>query len=108
MEKQTLPNSTGILVLGILSIVTCCFYGVVGLALGIVALVMAKKSIKLYKEAPENYTGYSNIKTGKVLAIIGIILNILLLIAIVGVISFFGYEALQNPELMEQRLQELQ
>lgn len=31
MEQQKLPNATIILVLGILSIVTCCCYGIVGL-----------------------------------------------------------------------------
>ena len=43
LTNQKLPNATAVLVLGILSIVTCCCYGVVGLILGIIALVLAKK-----------------------------------------------------------------
>ena len=53
MEKQPLQNATLILVLGILSIVTCCCYGVLGLPIGIVALVLANKSTKIYIENPE-------------------------------------------------------
>ncbi len=80
MEKQKLPNATAVLVLGILSILTCCCWGVIGLILGIVALILAKKDIALYIENPELYDGYSNINTGRVLAIIGIILSTLYLI----------------------------
>jgi len=102
MEKHTLPNSTGILVLGILSIITCCCYGVVGLVLGIVALVMAKKAANLYKEAPENYTGYSNVKVGKVLAIIGIVFNALMLLYMIFILIFIGMEGFQDPAALEQ------
>lgn len=80
MEKQKLPNATAVLVLGILSILTCCCWGIIGLILGIVALILAKKDIALYIENPELYDGYSNINTGRVLAIIGIILSTLYLI----------------------------
>jgi hypothetical protein len=102
MEKHTLPNSTGILVLGILSIITCCCYGIVGLVLGIVALVMAKKAANLYKEAPENYTGYSNVKAGKVLAIIGIVFNALMLLYMIFILILIGVEGFQDPAALEQ------
>ena len=107
MEKQTLPNSTGVLILGILSIVTCCCYGVIGLPLGIIALVLANKATKVYNEAPENYNGFSNVSTGKILAIIGIILNILLIGYVIWIISVLGFEVLSNPESLQERLQEL-
>ena len=80
MEKQKLPNATVVLVLGILSILTCCCWGIIGLILGIVALILAKKDIILYNENPELYDGYSNINTGRVLAIIGIVLSSLYLV----------------------------
>ena len=80
MEKQKLPNSTLILVFGILSIVTCCCYGVLGLIFGVIAIVMAKKATALYLENPEIYSGYQNVKTGKILAIIGIILSAIYLL----------------------------
>ena len=74
MEKQKLPNATAVLILGILSILTCCCWGF-GLILGIVALRLAKKDAALFFENPELYEGYSSISTGKVLSIIGIILS---------------------------------
>ena len=64
MEKRDLPNGTVVLVLGILSILTCCCYGVIGLTFGIIALVLAKKDLKLYQESPELYLNYNNIKIG--------------------------------------------
>ena len=108
MEKHKLPNSTGVLILGILSIITCCCYGVIGLALGVVALILAKKATKTYLEAPENYTGYSNIKTGRILAIIGLVLNIILIGFVIWAISILGIDSLQDPALLQERLQELQ
>ncbi|WP_422348556.1 CCC motif membrane protein [Flagellimonas sp.] len=104
MEKQKLPNSTLILVFGIVSIVTCCCYGVLGLIFGIIALVLANKATKLYMENPENYEGFSNVKTGKILAIIGIILNVLYLGYTIFLFSTIGMEGIQEMqrELMEQ------
>ena len=107
MEQKKLPNATLILVFGILSIVTCCCYGIVGLILGIVAIVLAKKATELYAENPEGYTGFQNVKTGKILAIIGIILSVLYLLFVVVLVSMFGWETLQDQQLMQERMQEL-
>jgi hypothetical protein len=74
MEKQPLPNSNSILILGILSIIVC-FYGI-GLILGIIAIIQYNKANKLYLESPEKYF-LGRAKTGKILAIIGIALSIL-------------------------------
>ena len=53
IEKNTalesVPNSTAVLVLGICSIPACFCWGILGLALGIVALVLAKKSKVAYE-----------------------------------------------------------
>ena len=69
-EQRPLPNATAVLVLGILSIVVC-------LITGIIALVMAKKEMALYNANPGMYTqaSLSNIKTGRICAIIGIVLQ---------------------------------
>ncbi|GGZ86818.1 CCC motif membrane protein [Algibacter mikhailovii] len=107
MEQQKLPNSTLILVLGILSIPMCCCYGVVGLILGITAIVLANKAAKIYAENPEEYTGYQNVKTGKILGIIGIILGVLYMIFIIVMISLVGWETLQDQELLQERLQDM-
>jgi hypothetical protein len=108
MEKQTLPNSTLILVFGILSIITCCCYGVIGLILGIVALVLANKATALYKTAPENYLGFGNVKAGKIMAIIGIILSVMYLIFMIWLIAAIGWEAIQNPDVLQEKIQEMQ
>jgi hypothetical protein len=65
--KNDLPNAVAILILGILSIPACCFYGV-GIVFAIVALVLAKSSSNLYVSAPEKYTesSYKNINAGKI------------------------------------------
>jgi hypothetical protein len=107
MEQQQLPNATLILVFGILSIVTCCCYGVIGLILGIVALILASKATKVYAENPELYTGYQNVKTGKILAIIGIVLNVLFAIYVIWVISVLGWDVLQDPDLLREQLESM-
>ncbi len=107
MENQTLPNATLILVMGILSIIGCCCYGAPGLIFGIVAVVLATKATKIYKQAPENYTGYGNVQAGKIMGIIGIVFSILAIAYIIWVISYFGIETLKDPELMQQKLEEL-
>jgi hypothetical protein len=96
MEKPVLPNSTLILVFGILSILTCCCYGILGLIFGIVALVLAKKARQVYAEEPDIYRGYENVKTGRILAIIGIILSALYLIATIVSFAIYGVDGLQE------------
>jgi|SRR5690606_1731175 len=107
MEQQKLPNSTLILVFGILSILTCCCYGIIGLILGIVTIVLASKATKLYAENPELYTGIQNVKTGKILAIIGIVLSALYLLFTIWAITAFGWESMQDQELMQEKIQEM-
>jgi hypothetical protein len=71
--NNSLPNATAVLVLGILSIVFACCYGL-GLVLGIIALVLAAKDIQRYKTSPELYAewSYKNLKAGRVCAIVGV------------------------------------
>ncbi|MDH7446849.1 CCC motif membrane protein [Aquimarina sp. 2201CG14-23] len=103
MEKQTLPNSTLILVFGILSIVGCCCYGI-GIIFAIVALVLAKKATALYTESPELYSGHQNVKTGKILAIIGLILSVIYFGYIIWLFTTIGYDGIleMQKEMMEQ------
>ena len=95
MEQQKLPNATLILVLGILSLVSCCCYGI-GIILGIVALVMAGTATKTYMANPELYTGYQNVKVGKILAIIGIAINAFYLIYVIYLFSTLGMDGIMN------------
>jgi hypothetical protein len=106
MEKQTLPNATAVLVLGILSIPGCCFYGI-GLILGIIALVLASSDKKLYVTNPDLYSNYSNLNLGRILAIIGIAISLVYIILMIFMVVYFGMEAIQNPTLMQERIREL-
>ena len=95
-----------VLILGILSILTCCCYGL-GLVLAIVALVLYKKDMVLYNANPQGYSNYSNLNIGRILAIIGIVLNVIYLIMLVWMIATFGWEGMQDQELMQQRMREM-
>jgi hypothetical protein len=46
--KRPLPNATASLVLGIISIVFCWCYGIVGFITGVIGLVLAIKDSKTY------------------------------------------------------------
>jgi len=83
--QMPLPNSTGVLVMGIISIALCLCYGIVGITLGIISIVLANKSKKLYKAEPEKYTigSYKNLQAGYICAIIGLSLSALYLVFII-------------------------
>ncbi len=86
--KETLPNSTAVLVLGICSIIFGCFF--VGLILGIVGLNMAGKGRKMYKSNPELYEGYGALNAGWIMSIIGTILGGLYTIYWIVVVAILG------------------
>jgi hypothetical protein len=96
MEKRKLPNASAVLILGIMSILTCCCWGVIGLILGIIALVLAKKDMALYNENPELYEGYSNINTGRILAIIGIVLSAIYFIINIYMLVVLGEQGIKD------------
>jgi hypothetical protein len=73
MEKQTLPNATAVLVLGICSIAFGCVF--VGLVLGIVGIALSSKGRKLYKEDPNAYEGWGSLNAGFIMSIIGTVLG---------------------------------
>lgn len=108
MNQQKLPNATAVLILGIVSIVGCCCYGLLGLIAGIIALVLYNKDNALYQQNPTLYSDYNNLKTGRILSIIGISLSALYLLAIIISGFALGWDALTNQELMQERLQDLQ
>ncbi len=94
-NKQTLPNATAVLVLGICSIVFSCFF--VGLVLGIIGLVLSTKGRKLYKENPDLYEGYGQLNAGWIMSIIGTIMGglyVLYWLIIVAIIGGAGFSLL--------------
>ncbi|MGK4568733.1 CCC motif membrane protein [Flavobacterium sp. 3HN19-14] len=95
LEKQKLPNATAVLVLGILSIVTCCCYGIFGLLFSIIALVLAKKDMKLYQENPELYSNYKNLNTGRIISIVGLVLSIVFILYVAFQLYTLGWDGMQ-------------
>ena len=108
MENQKLPNATAVLVLGILSILTCCCYGLFGLGLAFIGLYLTHNDLKTYNAAPERFINFQQLNTGKILCIIGIVLNAIMLLYIIWIIKMIGFEALQNPALLQEKLKHLQ
>jgi hypothetical protein len=81
-----LPNATTSLVLGIISIVTCWCYGIIGLILGIIGLVLGNKAVTLYRQSPGMYSeaSFKNANAGKICSIIGLILGGLYVFVIIA------------------------
>lgn len=101
--QQPLPNATAVLVLGILSILFGCCFSVVGVIMGIIALVLASKDMKLYRQNPDLYTNssFSNLNAGRITAIIGLVIGVVVLIYTIVVFSsgeFFD----QYKEMLEE------
>lgn len=101
--KQPLPNATATLVLGILSIVSCICYAFPALILSIIALAISGKSVRMYKENPDKWLDYGNLKAGRIMAIIGLSLSgIAVLILIIYIIIIGGIAAFSINELMNE------
>jgi hypothetical protein len=92
MVLPPVPNATTVLVLGILSIVGCWCWGVVGVVLGIIALTLASKANAAYVQSPQAFSqaSFKNLKAGKICAIIGLSLSGLALVTILIEWIFLG------------------
>jgi len=101
-KSRKLPYTVLIVVLGALSIIGCCFYFYIALILGCVALFLAHKATQTYKEDPHGYDDFPTVTVGKVLAIIGIVLNLLALAITVWMVMTFGWEAMQDQEELQR------
>lgn len=89
---QILPNATAALVLGIISIPTCCCLGIVGLVCGIIAIVLGNKAMAIYKANPSAYniSSYNNANAGKICGIVGTVFSALYILYLVIYLVFFG------------------
>lgn len=98
--QQNLPNATASLVLGILAIPACCFYGIFGLIFGIIAWVLGAGDMKKYQLNPGAYTesSYKNAKAGKICGMIATILSVLFVVLIVLIIA----GAVANPQMFDE------
>lgn len=107
MEQQKLPNATISIVLGIISFIgCCCSSGFGGVILSGIALFLAKKDENKYKENPELYSNYGQVKTAKIIAIIGLVLG-LIIVAIYLYLMFTGQLDDMKDRYMEM-LEEMQ
>jgi len=95
MNQQPLPGASNALTMGIISLVgafICC--GPFAIIFSIIGLNSAKKAEKLYMANPELYTGYENVKTGRILSYIGMAVALIYLILIIlyfgAIIAFIG------------------
>jgi hypothetical protein len=77
--NQNLPNSTGVLVLGIVAIVFC---GIIGMICAIIALILASSGERTYKADPGRYStsSYKNLKGGRICAIIALCIQAVLVV----------------------------
>ena len=108
MERTMLPNSTASLVLGILSIITgICCYGVLGVILGSIAIVLGKGAQNTYKQQPEIYNGIGNAQAGFITGIIGLVLSLLYIAFLFWLFSTIGWDAMQDPDVLRERLEKL-
>jgi hypothetical protein len=90
--QLNLPNSNTILMLGILSLVFCWWHilSVAGIILSIVTLSLSNKELSLFHAKPNQFTlsSLNNVKAGRVCAIIGLIISIL--VFVVAVLMLIG------------------
>ena len=89
--NQPLPGASNALTFGILSIVLtifCC--GPFGAIFSFIGLSSAKRAEALYQTDTANYSGYENMKTGKVLCYIGLGLAAIMLILSIIYIGAIG------------------
>lgn len=89
MHHQTpLPGASNALTFGIISVIgslVCC--GPFAAIFSFIGLSNAKKAEQIYNENPGEYSGFENVKTGRILSYIGIALSAIML---VFVIIYFG------------------
>lgn len=93
-EKRPLPYATASLVLGIVSIVLCWCYGIVGFITGLIGLILAIMDSKSYKQSPNSYTPSSinNYKAGLICSIIGTVLSLIFLIVFITILNSVNWD----------------
>lgn len=86
--KEELPGAKSALTMGIIGLITtiaCC--GPFGAIFCFISLSNVKKARLLFEQNPGQYTGFENVKTAKILSIIGLVIAALYLVFI---ILYFG------------------
>lgn len=105
IPQRPIPNSSGVLTLGILSILSlCCCGGFLAPILSIIALAMTPKAKKTYAQNPNLYSESSlrSLNAGKICAIIGLALASLFIIYIIVLMIVQGKDANYLNEAINQ------
>jgi hypothetical protein len=92
--SSRMKNSIAVLVLGILSLVTCFCYGIFGVILGIIALAISRAEWTTHKANPGQFQNgdVSNMRAGRICCTIGICLGgLYLLIIVVAVLADLAF-----------------
>jgi len=99
-RQLQLPNATAVLVLGIMSIILCCCWGIMGLICGIIAIVLAKKDMAVYYANPDLYTdaSFKNLKAGRICAIRGVSFSALYMAIVIILLITIGTAIFFNPQ----------
>jgi uncharacterized membrane-anchored protein len=99
-QQTNLSNSSAVLVLGIISIVTslCYVSAIIGVVCGIIGLVLSNKDRALYQSNPAIYNNasYSQLNAGRTCSIVGLIIGALWLLFWLIIIIFVGSMSLSN------------
>jgi len=99
-NKQSLPNSTATLVIGICSLVFGCLF--VGLILGIIGIAISSSGKRLYLQNPNDYSGYGALNAGRIMSIIGLILGAIVTLYYIIVVLIIGAATLPWLELLNK------
>lgn len=92
MKKEKLPNGRIIYILAILSC-TLFFLGGFTIIFAAISYVLARKSEKIYEQNPDAYADSKRIKKGKVIAVIGIVLNLIIVGVTIWTLATIGWDA---------------
>lgn len=88
MSQQPLPGASTAMTMGIISIIgslICC--GPFAAIFSIIGLSNASKAENAYRQSPDQYSGYENIKTARILSYVGLGISLVMLIL---TILYFG------------------
>lgn len=91
-EQRNLPNTTAVRILSIAAIPAAFFYALPGIIFGLAGFLLANKDLSSYSMAPGYYSAssFNRTKSGRLRAIIGLALGVVLLTALVLYFGVYG------------------
>ncbi len=90
-RNQTSGKAVASMILGIISIVTCMGYGIIGMPCAILAIVFAKKARLAIQNGTAPVTSQGMATAGRVCGWIGVVLNgLMLLVLLFYILVFIG------------------